>query len=97
MGYVLYGWQQSGSMAIEAVLAETGVPHVLEPVSRKTDENLGPAFTAIISRQQLPTLMLPNGTAVTEGPATLSHIADAHPKTGLIPSPGNSGRAIHDR
>ena len=51
MGYVLYGWQQSGSMAIEAALAEAGVPHVLVPVSRKTDENLGPAFTAINPRQ----------------------------------------------
>jgi glutathione S-transferase len=56
-----------------------------------------PAFTAINPRQQLPALMLPDGTVVTEGPAILAHIADAHPDAGLIPKPGSSARATHDR
>jgi GST-like protein len=97
MGYVLYGWRQTGSMAIEAALAEAGVAHDFVPVSRKTDENLGPAFTAINPRQQLPALVLPDGTVVTEGPAILAHIGDAHPEAGLIPPPGSSARATHDR
>jgi GST-like protein len=97
MGYVLYGWRQTGSMAIEAALAEAGVAHEFVPVSRKTDENLGPAFTTINPRQQLPALVLPDGTVVTEGPAILSHIADAHPQVGLIPTPGSPARATHDR
>jgi GST-like protein len=97
MGYVLYGWRQTGSMAIEAALAEAGVAHDFVPVSRKTDENKSPEYTAINPRQQLPALVLPNGTVVTEGPAILSHIADAHPQAGLIPGPGSPARATHDR
>jgi GST-like protein len=97
MGYVLYGWRQTGSMAIEAALAEAGIAHAFVPVSRKTDENLGSAYTAINPRQQLPALVLPDGTVVTEGPAILSHLGDAHPGAGLIPTPGSSARATHDR
>lgn len=97
MGYRLYGWRQTGSMAIEAALDEAGVPYEFVPVSRKTDANKTPEFAAINPRQQLPVLVLPDGTVVTEGPAILSHIADAHPTTGLIPPPGSSARASHDR
>jgi glutathione S-transferase len=97
MGYRLYGWRQTGSMAVEAALDVAGIAHDFVPVSRKTDENLGPAFTAINPRQQLPALVCPDGTVVTEGPAILSHLADAHPEAGLIPAPGSSARARHDR
>jgi glutathione S-transferase len=84
-------------MAIEAALAEAGVAHGFVPVSRKTDANKAPEFTAINPRQQLPALVLPDGTVVTEGPAILSHIADAHTGAGLIPTPGSAARATHDR
>jgi GST-like protein len=97
MGYVLYGWRQTGSMAVEAALAEAGIAHDFVPISRKTDENKAEAFTAINPRQQLPALVLPDGTVVTEGPAILSHIGDAHPDARLIPSPGSPARATHDR
>ena len=95
--YVLYGWRQTGSMAIEAALAETGVVHRFVPVSRATNENRTDAFARINPRKQLPVLQLPDGTIVTEGPAILNHIADAHPQTRLAPAPGSSARARHDR
>jgi GST-like protein len=97
MGYTLYGWRQTGSMAVEAAMAEAGIPHDVVQISRKTDENLGPAYTAVNPRQQLPSLVLPDGTVVTEGPAILSHLGDAHPAAGLIPPPGSPARATHDR
>lgn len=97
MAYRLYGWRQTGSMAVEAALDEAGVDYTFVPVSRASDENLGATFTAINPRQQLPALALPDGTIVTEGPAILAHIADAHPATGLIPAPGSAARARHDR
>lgn len=84
-------------MAIEAALAEAGVAHEFVPVSRATDATKSAAFTAINPRQQLPVLVTPDGTVITEGPAILAHIADAHPEAGLIPTPGGSARAIHDR
>jgi glutathione S-transferase len=97
MGYRLYGWRQTGSMAVEAALDEAAVAHTFIPVSRKTDENLTPDYTAINPRQQLPALVAPDGTVITEGPAILVHIADAHPQAHLIPAPGSTARARHDR
>jgi GST-like protein len=97
MAYRLYGWRQTGSMAVEAMVALAGIAHSFVPVSRATDENRGPAFTAINPRQQLPALVCADGTVVTEGPAILTHLADAHPAAGLIPAPGSMARARHDR
>lgn len=97
LGYRLYGWRQTGSMAIEAALAEANVAYEFVPVSRKVDENLSAAFTELNPRQQLPVLICPDDTIVTEGPAILSHLADAHPTAGLIPKPGSTARARHDR
>ncbi|MGQ0565188.1 MAG: glutathione S-transferase family protein [Gemmobacter sp.] len=97
MPYTLYGWRQTGSMAIEAALAEGGIAHDVIAIDRAANETRTPAFTAINPRQQLPVLVLPDGTVVTEGPAILSHLADAHPATGLAPPPGSGPRARHDR
>ena len=95
--YRLYGWRQTGSMAIEAALAEAGVEHDFIPISRATDENLGAAFTRVNPRQQLPALVLPDDTVVTEGPAILAHIGDAFRGSGLVPPGGSSARATLDR
>jgi glutathione S-transferase len=95
--YVLYGWRQTGSLAIEAAFAELGVDYDLVQVSRKTDENLTEAFRKINPRQQLPALRLPDGSIMTEGSAMLLHLADAHPHAKLAPPPGSSARAQHDR
>jgi glutathione S-transferase len=84
-------------MGIEAALAEAGVAYEFIPVSRKTNENLGEAFTRINPRQQLPALALPDGSIMTEGSAMLLHIGDAFPAAQLLPKPGSSERAQHDR
>jgi GST-like protein len=95
--YKLYGWRQTGSMAIEAAFAELGVDYDFVPVSRKTNENLGDGFRKINPRQQLPALMLPDSSIMTEGAAMLLHLGDAFPASGLLPKPGSSERAQHDR
>jgi GST-like protein len=95
--YRLYGWKLTGSLAIEAAFAEAGVAFDLVPVSRKTDENLTNDFRRINPRQQLPAVMLPDGTFIAEGPAILLHIADAFPEAALAPKPGSFARAHHDR
>jgi len=95
--YTLYGFKLTGSCAIEAALAEAGVDHDFVAVNTKLGETRTEAFRRINPRQQVPVLTLPDGTTVTEGPAILTHIADAHPATGLSPPPGTSQRARHDR
>jgi glutathione S-transferase len=67
-------------MAPEAAFAEAGVDYDFVPVSRKTNENLTEDFRKINPRQQLPALMLPDGSIMTEGAAMLLHIGDAFPE-----------------
>jgi glutathione S-transferase len=95
--YRLYGWWQTGPMAPEAAFAEAGVDYDFVPVSRKTNENLTEDFRKINPRLQLPALMLPDCSVMTEGAAMLLHIGDAFPEARLIPKPGSSARAQHDR
>jgi glutathione S-transferase len=45
----------------------------------------------------VPVLIHPDGTVITEGPAILSHLADAFPVARLAPAPGTSARATQDR
>ena len=92
--YRLYGWRQTGSMAPEAAFAEAGVEYDFVPISRKTNENLTEDYRKINPRQQLPALMLPDGTIMTEGAAMLLHIGDAFSAVGLIPKPGSSAPSM---
>jgi glutathione S-transferase len=95
--YILYGWHQTGSLAIEAALNEAGATYELRPISTKQREQLTENYRTINPRQQLPSLQLPDGTVMTEGAAMLLHIADAFPQARLAPAPGSSDRAQHDR
>lgn len=96
-GYVLYGRPGSGSMVVEAALAELGLPCDYRLVGTAGDGRLEPALQALNPRGQVPVLVLPDGSAVTETAAILLHLADAHPGSGLAPMPGSPARAQHDR
>ena len=95
--YRLYGWKLTGSSAIEAALAEAQVPFDFIPVNTKMGETRSEAFTKLNPRQQVPVLQLPDSSIITEGPAILTHIADANPESLLAPQPGSSARGQHDR
>ena len=95
--YRLYGRRQTGVMAIEAALIEACLPYDLIDTPRPTTPEEVAAFAAINPRLQVPVLIHPDGTVITEGPALLTHIADAAPASGLIPPPGTPARARHDR
>jgi glutathione S-transferase len=95
--YRLYGWKLTGSLAVEAALTEAGVEFEMIPINRRADEQLSEEYRRINPRQQLPALVLPDGSVMTEGSAILLHIADAFPHSRLAPSPGSSARAQHDR
>lgn len=97
MGYVLYGRRQTGSMAIEAALALAGAPFTFRPVPSPASDEERTAYAAVNPRGQVPALIHPDGTVITEGPAILSHLADAFPTAGLAPPPGSASRARHDR
>lgn len=95
--YRLYGYKLTGSCAVEAALAEAGIAYDFIPINTKAGEARTESFKKINPRQQVPVLQHPDGSIITEGPAILTHLADAHPAARLIPPPGSSTRAQHDR
>ncbi|MEB8386015.1 glutathione S-transferase family protein [Rhodobacteraceae bacterium KMM 6894] len=96
-GYVLYGYATAGSAAVEAAMVSAGIAFEFRDVNPETGGLYDDAYRAVNPRQQVPTLVHPDGTVITELPAILNHLADAHPDSGLAPPPGSSARAHHDR
>lgn len=96
-GYVLYGYPESGSASVELALVEAGIPFEMRDLDPEAGDLQSDTFLAINPRGQVPTLIHPDGSVITEVPAILLHLADAHPASGLAPPPGTSARAQHDR
>jgi len=83
--YTLYGKKGSGSASAQAALELTGAPfRIVETASWEPNE----AFAELLKRNplgQIPTLILPDGSALTESAAILIHLGGAHPESGLLP------------
>jgi GST-like protein len=94
MRYILYGDAGSGSAPVEMALAEIGAEVDIRPVPLNHDAQLAADYRRINPMGRIPTLLLPDGTVVTESLAILLTLADRHPEAGLLPPPGESGRAI---
>lgn len=89
----LYGAPQSGSAAIEMALRAIGLPY---EVVRAATWEPGPGLEALKCLNplgQVPTLVLDDGTVVSESVAILLHLALAHPQAQLLPA-GASERAV---
>jgi GST-like protein len=91
MSYTLYGANGWGSAAVEAALTLTGAPfQVLDAIPPgPRGEPPGAAFAELSAKNplgQLPTLILPDGTVMTESAAILAHLGLVHPDSGLLPS-----------
>jgi GST-like protein len=92
-GYELIGSPGSGSAIAEMAFAAAGfavattdLPY-LEP---------GPGrdrLRALNPLAQVPTLVLPDGSAMTESAAIVLHVGDLAPESGLVPAPGLPERA----
>jgi GST-like protein len=83
--YVLYGMQGSGSAAIEAALDICGAQWKLVKTASWSP---GRNFAALKRANPLglvPTLVLPDGSVMTESAAILMHLSDAFPASGLVP------------
>lgn len=95
--YKVYGWKLTGSLATEAALKEAGADFEIIPVNIRAGEQNDADYGRVNPRRQVPALVLPDASVMTEGAAILLHIADAHPQSRLAPPPGSSERAQHDR
>jgi glutathione S-transferase len=80
-------------MAPQALLEEVGAAYEKIPVDTEKGEHKTAAFLAVNPMGQIPALVLPDGTVMTESGAMLVHITDCHPEAGLAPAPASSDRA----
>ena len=87
--YTLYGKKGSGSASTQAALEIIGAPcRIVETASWERND----AFAELLKRNppgQIPTLVLPDGSVLTESAAILIHLGSAHPDSGLLPRDGS--------
>ena len=83
--YTLYGKKGSGSASTQAALEIIGAPYrVVETASWEPNA----AFAELLKVNplgQIPTLVLPDGSVLSESAAILIHLGSVHPDSGLLP------------
>jgi GST-like protein len=83
--YTLYGKKGSGSASTQTALEIIGAPYrVIETASWEPND----AFAELLKVNplgQIPTLVLPDGSALSESAAILIHLGSAHSESGLLP------------
>jgi len=93
--YTLYGYKGSGSAAVEAALQRSAVPYKTIKAASWDPQSAVQELTLVNPLAQIPTLVLPDGTVLTESAAILIHLGLAHPGSGLLPvSPSERAVAI---
>ena len=93
-GYVLWGRPGWGSAIVEAQLDWYGLPFTFEPVedlfktpgAKEKLEKVNPLA-------QVPTLVLPDGTVMSESAAITLLLADINGSDSLVPAAGSAERA----
>ena len=87
--HTLYRTAGAGSIAPEAMFEEAGADY------EKVDVDLSaksPEFLAVNPLGQVPTLVLENGSVLTESAAIVLHLGETFPQAGLVPPLGCPGR-----
>ncbi len=87
--FKLYGHPGSGSGACEAVLALSGLPHEIIDLERWGQGSAPADLLAISPLGQVPALVLPDGSVMTESAAICLYLADLAPDAMLAPLPGD--------
>ncbi len=88
-GYVLYGSRNSGSAAVEAALDMAKAPYRIVDAAtwRKKDDAAAFAqLQRVNALHQIPTLVTPDGTVLSESAAILIHLGLVHPRAKLLPA-----------
>jgi len=91
--YTLYCRNTAGSMAPEALLAACGAEYKVIVLDRKPDGSFEEFFHKINPKAEVPTLVLPDDSIMTESAAMMIHLADLYPQAGLAPAIGTPDRA----
>lgn len=87
--YKLFWSKSAGSMVPEVLFEEIGAKYEKVAVDLANEENRSAEFLAVNPLGQIPTLVLPDGTVMTESAAMVLHITDRHPEAKLAPPVGS--------
>ena len=87
--YKLYWAQGSGAMAPQALFEEIGAEYEKIVIDFEKEEHKSEGFLSVNPLGQIPVLILPDGTLMTETAAMLVHIVDRHPEAKLAPPAGS--------
>lgn len=88
----LYGSRGSGSAAVEMALARCGLPFREVRASTWEPDSAQEDLLRVNPLGQIPTLVLDDGSVLTESAAILIHLGLACPTSGLLPA-GPAARA----
>ena len=90
--YELFYYPGNASLAPHFLLEEIGAPFRLRLVDRRTNGQKDPEYMKVNPMGRIPTLV--DGDLVLfESAAICLHLADRHPKAGLVPTLGTDERA----
>lgn len=91
----LFGASGSGSAAIEMALAAVGQPFRQVRAATWEPDSALDELARVNPLRQIPTLLLDDGSVLTESAAILIHLGLQHPASGLLPADaGARGQAI---
>ncbi len=82
----LYHNPQSRAVIAHWAVEEAGAEYDLVPVDFQAGDTRRPDFLALNPMGKVPTLLLPDGTVITETPAIVAWAADAYPEARLAPA-----------
>ena len=94
---LLLGCQGCGNAIVECAFALAGIDIDYEEVDYSADSPTRPRLLEVNPLGHVPTLVLPDGTVMTESLAMLHYVNDQAPKAGLIPPPGDPLRPVFYR
>ena len=95
--YTLYGRKGSGSFVVEAMLAETDQRCKIVDAAPGADGKPHAALLKLNPLGQVPTMVLPDKTVMTESAAIVIYLGDRHAKAGLAPARKSKRRAAYLR
>jgi GST-like protein len=87
--YTLFGSRNSGSAAVECALELAKAPYCIVDAATWRKKDNAKSFARLQRANplhQIPTLVCPDGTLLTESAAILIHLALMHPRARLLPS-----------
>lgn len=81
-----------GSAIVEAAFELSGLPYEIEELDYDTPGPERDKLRSINPLGQVPTLLMPGGSLMTESAAMILHIAELRPQSGLAPAPDDPSR-----